>query len=71
MTALGATDVSQRTKKLNFKCGGFQDDEIQTPWNIVKKTGWVMFVETNTSQESTNEDLTDDEKSCVNYRLSF
>ena len=43
MTALGATDVSQKTKKLNFKCGGFQDDEIQTPWNIVKKTGWVMF----------------------------
>ena len=50
MTALGVTDVLQRTPKLNLdqcprcsgkhelaECGEFQADEIQARWNIVKQ----------------------------------
>ena len=50
MTALGLTDVSQKTPKFNLdqcprcsgkheltECGEFQADEIQARWNIVKQ----------------------------------
>ena len=49
----------------------FKTTRFRPHGTLLRKQVGSCLLETNPSQESTNEDLTDDEKSCLNYRLSF